>query len=127
MSEQDTKNPSGIAGSIRLDPTVVARIASLAAKDIKGIYSVGKTSLLSFGDDPTRGVAAEIGEKQVAVDLDVVIEYGYDLRQVATELRSRTANELEKMTGREVVEINIHVVDIRLPEELQDKKKPRVI
>lgn len=127
MSEKDKQNPSGIAGSVRLEPAVVAKIAGLAAKGIKGIHSVGKTPLLSFGDNPTRGVAAEIGEKQVAVDLDVVIEYGYDLLEVANELRKRTASELEMMTGREVVEINIHVVDIKLPEELEEKPTPRVI
>jgi len=127
MSDKDTKSPGKIAGSISLDPNVVATIAGLAAKEIDGIYSVGKTPLLSFGDNPTRGVATEVGQKQVAVDLDVVIEYGHDLLEVARALREKTASEISKMTGREVIEINIHVVDIHLPDESQGKKQSRVI
>lgn len=127
MSDKDTKraggsNSGGISGSISLDPNVVATIAGLAAKEIDGIYSVGKTPLISFGDNPTRGVATEVGQKQVAVDLDVVIEYGHDLREVASALREKTASEINKMTGREVVEINIHVVDIKLPDDTPSKK-----
>jgi len=120
-------NPSGIQGSIKLDPNVVATIAGMAAKEIVGIYSVGRAPLISFGDNRTRGVAAEVGERQVAIDLDVVIEYGHDLRQVAHELRNRVAAEIGKMTGREVVEINIHVSDIKLPEEEPTPPSPRVI
>lgn len=132
MSDKDSKRTGGggsgkIAGSISLDPNVVATIAGLAAKDIEGIHSIGKTPLLSFSDNPTRGVATEVGQKQVAVDLDVVIEYGRDLREVARALREKTASEISKMTGREVVEINIHVVDINLPEEEEGKKKSRVV
>lgn len=127
MSDKNTQSPGKIAGSISLDPNVVATIAGLAAKEIDGIYSVGKTRLLSFGDDPTRGVATEVGQKQVAVDLDVVIDYGHDLREVARALREKTASEINKMTGREVVEINVHVVDIHFHEGSGDKKKSRVI
>lgn len=117
------ENPSGIAGEITLDENVVATIAGLAAKEIDGIYSVGKSSWMRIGDDPARGVNAEVGQIQAAFDLDVVIEYGYDVREVARKLREKTAEQVQKMAGREVVEINVHVVDIHLPD--QDKSKNR--
>ncbi len=119
-------NPSGIQGMLTLNEDVVATIAGLAAKEIEGVYSVGKSPLISFGDDPTRGVVAEIGKKQAAFDLDLVVEYGHDIRAVAKELRKKTAAEVNKMAGREVVEINIHIVDIKLPDEIETKKS-RVI
>ena len=120
----------GIRGRIRLSEDVVATIAGIAARDVPGIHSLGKSRIISFGDRPTRGIEAEVGAKQAAFDLDVVIEYGCDIRKVAAELRRRIADEVNKMAGREVVEINLNVIDIKLPETEKPKKepeKPRVL
>jgi uncharacterized alkaline shock family protein YloU len=117
------QEPSSVGGTITLDVDVVATIAGLAAKEIDGIYSVGKSSWYRFGDKASRGVRAEVGKSQAAFDLDVVIEYGYDVREVARELRERTAAEVQKMAGREVIELNVHVVDIHLPAEAEPKSQ----
>ncbi len=118
----EEKNPSGIAGALTLSEEVVATIAGLAAKDVDGIYSVGKTPFINFGDNPTRGVGVEVGNTQAAFDLDIIVEYGHDIREVAKALRVKTAAEVNKMAGREVVEINVHVVDIKLPNQVVQKK-----
>lgn len=123
----EEENPSGIAGHVTLNADVVATIARLAARDVPGIHSVGKTPFINLGEDRTRGVAAEVGQKQAAFDLDIVVEYGQDIKEIARHLRERTASEVKKMAGRDVVELNIHVVDIKLPEETQPKRAPRVI
>ena len=123
MSEDQKKrltiddNPSGVRGIITIDENVVSTLAGLAAREVDGIHMVGKSRLVQFGDDPTRGVHAEVGERQAAFDLDVIIEYGKDIKKVAQELRQKTAREVQRMAGREVVEININVVDIKLPGE----------
>lgn len=121
------RDPSGIQGVITIDANVVSTIAGLAARNIEGIYSVGKSRLISFGDNPTRGVHAEVGDKQAAFDLDVIIDYGSDIRKVAQELREKAASEVRKMAGREVVELNINVVDIHLPGSDENKKGSRVV
>jgi uncharacterized alkaline shock family protein YloU len=121
------ENPSGIAGVITLDENVVSTIAGLAAREVAGIHSVGKSRLMSFGDDPTRGVHSEVGKMQAAFDLDIVIEYGSDIREVAKQLRLKTAAEVDKMAGREVVEINVNVVDIHLPDSNNNKGPKRVL
>jgi uncharacterized alkaline shock family protein YloU len=118
----EEKNPSGIAGSLTLSEEVVATIAGLAAKDVDGIFSVGKTPFMNFGDNPKRGVGVEVGKTQAAFDLDIIVEYGHDIREVAKALRVKTAAEVSKMAGREVVEINVHVVDIKLPNQVVTKK-----
>ncbi len=122
-----TTGGGAIHGSINLDPSVVATIAAMAAQSIHGIHSVGKTPLISLGSGRGRGVATEIGEKQVAIDLDVVLEYGHDLRQVVGALREQMVGDISKMTGREVVELNVHVIDIKLPEDEPKPKKSRVV
>ena len=113
-----------IKGRITLRGDVVATVAGLAAREVPGIHSLGRSRLIPFGDDPTHGVAAEVGKRQAAFDLDVVIEYGVDIREVASEVRRRIAQQVDMMAGREVVEVNINVVDIKLPETKEEKKKP---
>ncbi len=122
------------AGSISLSHEVVAKIAGVAARDVKGIHSIGKSNLISFGNDPARGIDAEVGSLEAAIDLDVVIEYGCDIRAVSSELRERIGREVNRMAGREVVEVNINVIDIKTPEAeveetpsvLPEEPRPRV-
>lgn len=109
-----------VKGMVTLDQDVVATIAGLAAREVDGIHALGKSRLISFGDDPTRGVDAEVGKFQAAIDLDVVIEYGCDMDKMANELRTRIVQEVGLMAKREVVEVNINVVDIKLPEPATD-------
>jgi uncharacterized alkaline shock family protein YloU len=116
------ENPSGIKGLLTLDEEVVSTIAGLASRDVEGIHAVGKSSFISFGDDPTRGIKSDVGQIQAAFDVDIITEYGADIRKVAKELRTKLAAEVSKMAGREVVEINVNVVDIKLPDEVKTKK-----
>ena len=120
-----------VGGHLRINDTVVATIAGLAARDIQGIAELGTSRIIPFGDRPSRGVAAEVGDVEAENDIDVVIEYGHDLRAVADKLRRKVAEEVDRMGGRRVVEVNINVVDIRLPETAPQasgpaRGKPRV-
>jgi uncharacterized alkaline shock family protein YloU len=127
--EQTPSGPDMVGGKIEMAEDVVATIAGLTARDIPGIHGLGKSRLISMGDKPTRGVAAEVGKSEAAVDLEVIIEHGCDIRSVAGELRKRIASDVDKMTGRKVVEVNIDVIDIKLPEEekpVPPVKTPRV-
>lgn len=67
-------------------------------------------------------VGAEIGTKQAALDLDIVVEYGHDIKKLAKALREKVAAAIAKMAGRDVIEININVVDIKLPEKEEEEK-----
>lgn len=116
------ENPSGIKGLLTLDEDVVSTIAGMASRDVDGIYSIGKSSFINFGDNPTRGIKTEVGAFEAAFDVDVITEYGADIRKVAQELRTKLAAEVRKMAGRDVVEINVNVVDIKLPEKMETKK-----
>lgn len=119
-TEASDKEPGG---ALRMADSVVRTIAGLAARQVEGIYSLGKPYIVSFaGDKPTRGVSAEVGDREAAIDLDVVINYGCDLRETAEKLRSLVAGDINRMAGREVVEININVVDVQVPE--QEDKAP---
>jgi uncharacterized alkaline shock family protein YloU len=110
-------------GNINMSEDVVATVAGLVAREIDGIHALGRSRMISFGDDPSRGVEAEVGKKEAAVDMEVVIEYGCDLRDMAAKLRERVGAEVEKMAGRKVVEVNIDVIDVHLPGSESDTKE----
>ncbi len=113
--EKTPRGEDGIGGTISLSEHVVATIAGLAARDIPGIARLGRSRLISFGKGVKRGVEVEVGEKEAALDLEIEIEHGCDIRQVADELRTKVAAEVDKMTGKKVVEVNLDVVGVRLP------------
>ncbi len=111
-----------VKGSIDLEEGVIAKIAALAIKNVKGLHTLHKPHL-PFTDDTTDGVGVEVGKKEAAIDLEAVIEYGYDIREVARDVRQSIGEAVLKMAGREVVEVNIHVVGIDLPEDAKPEPK----
>lgn len=80
-------------------------------------------------DQHGQGVAVEVGEKQAAIDIGIVAEYGVALHELAVAIRHNVIVAVERMTGLEVTEVNITVFDVVLPDEAADaaaEQKPRV-
>jgi uncharacterized alkaline shock family protein YloU len=75
----------------------------------------------SSGPSITQGVGVEVGERQAAVDLDLVIDYGVSIVDVADAVRQNVIRRIERMTGLEVTEVNIHVDDVYLPSETEQQ------
>lgn len=123
--------PAETRGKTTIADGVVAKIAGMAAREVPGIYNLGAGMARAFGamrervpgagggggGAVTRGVKVEVGERQAAVDLDVVVEYGVSIVDVAGGVRTNVISAVERMTGLEVVEVNIAVDDVHLPDE----------
>ncbi|WUH95406.1 Asp23/Gls24 family envelope stress response protein [Streptomyces sp. NBC_00433] len=127
---------SDIAGKTTIADSVVAVIAGIAAREVDGVHTMGGGASRAVGavrdtmsrsTDFTRGVKVEVGEKQAAVDLDIVVLYGTEIADAAAQIRSHVANAVERMTGLEVVEINVNVRDVYVPgEDNDDESESRV-
>ncbi|MFD8735968.1 Asp23/Gls24 family envelope stress response protein [Streptomyces sp. NPDC059618] len=124
--------PAETRGKTTIADGVVAKIAGMAAREIPGIHSLGAGMARAFGavrervpgggsGAATRGVKVEVGERQAAVDLDVVVEYDVSIVDVAGEVRTNVISAVERMTGLEVVEVNIVVDDVHLPDDGDDE------
>jgi uncharacterized alkaline shock family protein YloU len=124
--EQTPRGEDQIGGKIEMSEDVVATIAALAARQVGGIHALGRSRFISFGEKLTRGVDVEVGSREAALDLEVIIDYGTNIRDVATELRKRIATEVDRMAGRRVIEVNINVVGIHLPEDKKEEPERRV-
>ncbi|WP_405587510.1 Asp23/Gls24 family envelope stress response protein [Streptomyces sp. NBC_01190] len=137
MANNDTVSPTisgrkrDVAGRTTIADSVVATIAGIAAREVDGVYAMGagaaravgamRDRVARSGADPTRGVKVEVGEKQAAVDLDVVVLYGTEISDAAAEIRTEVATAVERMTGLDVVEININVRDVHVPGDDSDE------
>lgn len=124
-------------GSTTIAEGVVARIAALAAREVHGIadLSGGLSSTIGSvmgriggggGEErSTSGVHVEVGETQAAVDLTVKVEYPSSIHQVSDALREHVIDRIEGMTGLEVTEVNISIVDLVFPEDSADEAESR--
>ncbi|MFG2383185.1 Asp23/Gls24 family envelope stress response protein [Streptomyces avermitilis] len=111
---------------------VVEKIAGLAARDVLGVNAMGSGLSRSFGamrdrvpggsKSVARGVKAEVGEVQTALDLEIVVDYGVSITEVARAVRENVIAAVERMTGLEVVEVNIAVSDVKLPDEEEEEE-----
>ncbi|MET8453728.1 Asp23/Gls24 family envelope stress response protein [Streptomyces sp. NPDC005209] len=130
--------PAETRGRTTIADGVVAKIAGMAAREVPGIHSLGAGMARAFGamrervpgagggggGAVTRGVKVEVGERQAAVDLDVVVEYGVSIVDVAGGVRTNVISAVERMTGLEVVEVNIAVDDVHLPDDEEEQTGP---
>jgi uncharacterized alkaline shock family protein YloU len=118
---------------------VVAKIAGIATREVDGVYAVGGGAARALGAVRERiggkshgqGVSVEVGERQAAADVDVVVEYGYAIADVADGIRRNVIRSVERMTGLEVTEVNVTVGDIHIPgeendEDTSEQQEPRV-
>ncbi|WP_431681087.1 Asp23/Gls24 family envelope stress response protein [Kitasatospora sp. KL5] len=113
---------------------VIEKIAGMAAREIPGIHALGSGFTRTFGavrdrvpggrSGAGRGVKAEVGEKQTAIDIALVVEYGVVIPSLAAEVRANVIDSVERMTGLEVVEVNIAVNDVHLPDEPDEESEP---
>ncbi|MGW5421540.1 Asp23/Gls24 family envelope stress response protein [Streptomyces sp. NPDC003943] len=117
---------------------VVEKIAGLAARDVVGVHAMGSGLSRTLGamrdrvpgggkaTSVTRGVKAEVGEVQTALDLEIVVEYGVSIADVAGAVRENVIAAVERMTSLEVVEVNIAVSDVKVPDEEEEEPESRL-
>ncbi|MET7637984.1 Asp23/Gls24 family envelope stress response protein [Streptomyces sp. NPDC005438] len=129
---KDGKGNGTVAGRTHIAEVVVESIAGVATKEAPGVHAMGggvsramgavRDRLPSSGEDNTRGVHAEVGEKQAAIDVGFVVEYGTAITDTARQVRSNVSRAVGKMTGLEVVEVNVDVLDIHVPGDSEDSE-----
>ncbi|GAS98137.1 alkaline shock protein [Mycolicibacterium canariasense] len=113
-------------GSTTIADIVVSKIAGIATREVDGVYDLGGQAARVVGKlretlpgarDLTQGVAVEVGERQAAVDIGVVAEYGVAIHDLAEGIRSNVVAAVENMTGLEVTEVNITVHDVHFEDD----------
>ncbi len=111
-------------GSTTIVDAVVSKVAGIAAHEVAGVYALGggatrafgaMTQRVGIGDERSQGVTVEVGEREAAVDLTVVIEYGESIPQVTNRIRENVIRRIEGICGLTVTEVNVSVNDLHFP------------
>ncbi|HAQ6217992.1 TPA: Asp23/Gls24 family envelope stress response protein [Enterococcus faecium] len=89
-----------------------------AQEKLSSDHTNGQGKLVNT-DNVTAGIETEVGKKQVAVDMDVIVEYGKDIEKIFEEMQEVIGKEVKNMTHLEVIEVNANVVDIKTKEEFE--------
>lgn len=124
-------------GKISVAEGVVQKIAGIACREVSGVHAMGTGGSRAFGaireripgstgPNVAQGVGVEVGETQAAVDLDIVVEYGVSIADLGRGIQRNVKQTVERMTGLEVVEVNVSVDDVHLPETGEERGEARV-
>jgi uncharacterized alkaline shock family protein YloU len=118
-------------GAIRIADEVVSIIAGLAAMEVEGIAAmsgglVGGIAEILGKKNLAKGVKVEVGEKEAAVDLYIIVEYGVRIPDIALKVQENVKKSIESMTGLHVVEVNIHVQGVGFHDDEKHDDEVRV-
>ncbi len=113
-------------GKISVAQSVVQKIAGIACREISGVHAMGVSTSRAYGavreripgssgPNVAQGVGVEVGESQAAIDLDIVVEYGVSIADLGRSIQRNVKQAVERMTGLDVVEVNINVDDLWMP------------
>ena len=108
-------------GNIRIADDVVKTIAAKATADVEGVYKlaggvVDEVSKILGKKRPTNGVKVEVGEVECNIEIYIVVKYGYKIPEVAEEVQKNVLEEVSRLSGLKVVEVNIYVQNVKMEE-----------
>lgn len=115
-------------GTVRIANEVVGIIAGLAATEVEGVAGMsgglaGGIAEILGKKNLSKGVKVEVGEKEAAIDLYVITEYGIRIPDVAWEIQDNVKQAIEDMTGLSVVEVNVHVQGVDFGDEQEEEEE----
>lgn len=106
--------------SIKIADDVVAVIAGVAVSEIPGVanmaggFAGGISEVLSGRKNLAKGIKVEVGEKDTKIDVNIIVEYGTRIPDVAYEIQTKVKKAVETMTGLKVIEVNVHVQGVNI-------------
>ena len=101
--------------TIQIADDVVSVIAGKAVAEAPGVYAMaggfagGIQEVLSGKKSLSKGIKVEVGEKETKIDVNIIVEYGSRIPDVAFDIQNRVKTAVEGMTGLKVTAVNVHV------------------
>ncbi len=115
--------------SVVISEDVVSVIAGIAVSEVPGVvgtaggFAGGISEVLSGKKKLSKGIKVEVGEKETKIDVNIIVEYGTRIPDVAFEIQSKVKKSVKEMTGLDVLEVNVHVQGVKTPVELETREK----
>ncbi|MBW5446774.1 Asp23/Gls24 family envelope stress response protein [Cohnella sp. CFH 77786] len=106
-----------VLGTIEIAPEVIEVIAGLATVEVEGVAGMSGGISSGIGEllgrkNLSKGVKVEVGQREAAVDVSIIVQYGRRIPEISAEIQRNVKRSIEMMTGLNVVEVNVHVHDV---------------
>ena len=110
--------------NIQISDDVVSVIAGMAAAEVPGVSEMagGISEVLSGKKNMSKGIKVDVQEKNTKIDVNIIVEYGARIPDVAFEIQKRVKKSVESMTGLTVTEVNVHVQGVNTNLEKKEEK-----
>ena len=113
---------------IKISDDVVATIAGKSALEVKGVYSMaggfaGGISEVFGKKSYTKGIKVDNTEKGLKIDVNIIVEYGARIPDVAYEIQNKVKNSIENMTGLKIEEVNVHIQGVNTETQKNEESK----
>lgn len=112
---------------IKISDDVVAVIAGVAVSEVPGVsgmaggFAGGISEVFSGKKNLAKGIKADINENIAKIDVNIIVEYGSRIPDVAFEIQNRVKKAVESMTGLKVEEVNVHVQGVNTDTAASEK------
>jgi len=122
--EKEISHGLAEADTLHIEPDVVATIAALAASEVPGVAGMSDVSLVGMlrKNNLAKGVKATVGEREAAIDVYVILDYGVKIPEVALRVQENVRTAIETMTSLVAVEVNVHVQSVAYHETKPETK-----
>ena len=127
-SEITVENSQGETSSIQIADEVVSIVAGKAVADAPGVFSMaggfagGISEVFSGKKNLSKGIKVEVGETEAKIDVNIIVEYGTRIPDVAFDIQNRVKSAVEGMTGLTVTAVNVHVQGVNTETADQEEK-----
>ncbi len=114
--------------SVVISNEVVSVIAGVAVSEVPGVvdtaggFAGGITEVLSGKKKLSKGIKVEVGEKETKIDVNIIVEYGTRIPDIAFEIQSRVKKAVKEMTGLDVIAVNVHVQGVKTSIDQETKE-----
>jgi uncharacterized alkaline shock family protein YloU len=128
VKEVSVEVETGENNGIKISDDVVSVIAGVAVSEVPGVagmaggFAGGISEVLSGKKNLSKGIKVDVGEKETKIDVNIIVEYGTRIPDVAFEIQNRVKKAVETMTGLNVIEVNVHVQGVSI-EKPADKEE----
>jgi len=114
-------------GNIKISDEAIATIASIAAKSVPGVVDLDGGPVSGIADalgvkSSTKGIKVEMSAESVSLDLNIIVAFGKDISDIASEVQEKVRESIENMTGLVAEKVNVNVNSVKMPGQDTPKK-----
>ena len=112
---------------IKISNDTIATYAGIAVSEVNGVYGMtgtfaGITEAISGKKNFAKGIKVDVDEQKVKIDVNIIVEYGARIPDVAFDIQTRVKKSVETMTGLKVLEVNVNVQGVHAINEKDEEE-----